>query len=154
MLLTTAALGIICLIYAFTVDIMSDITKPTPTRAAVVLGIGIALVLTGIGAAHAAEWTSSDTKREFAFQGLWAIDALQTRNIAAHPDKWREQNNYLGAHPTIGAVDRYFIAGSVLHAGVSYLLPEKYRAPFQYVTIGIETGYVANNLSLGIGAKF
>jgi hypothetical protein len=103
--------------------------------------------------ALADKWTPSDTKREFAFQGLLTIDALQTRNIARHPDKWGEQNNYLGAHPTVGAVDRYFIVGSVLHASVSYLLPEKYRAPFQYVAIGIETGYVASNLSLGIGAK-
>jgi len=100
------------------------------------------------------EWTSADTKREATFQTLWAIDALQTRNIAAHPDQWYEQNNYLGSHPTIGAVNRYFLVGSALHAGIAYLLPEKYRAPFQYGTIAIEVGYVAHNFSLGVQAKF
>ena len=97
------------------------------------------------------EWTSADTKREVAFQALLAIDFAQTRNISAHPDQWYEQNNYLGSHPTIGAVNRYFLVGSVLHAGIAYLLPEKYRAPFQLVTIGIEVGATVHNYSIGVG---
>jgi len=104
--------------------------------------------------AFADPWTTGDTGREATFQTLLAIDALQTRNIAAHPDQWYEQNNYLGSHPTIGAVNRYFLVGSLLHFGVSKLLPEKYRAPFQYGTIAIEVGYVAHNYSIGISAKF
>ena len=100
------------------------------------------------------EWTSADTKREVAFQALWAIDFAQTRNISAHPDQWDEQNNYLGSHPTTGAVNRYFLVGSILHFGVAKLLPEKYRAPFQYGTIAIEVGYVAHNYSIGISARF
>ena len=100
------------------------------------------------------EWSTGDTKREVSFQTLWLIDYAQTRNIAANPYKWYEQNNYLGAHPTTGAVNRYFLVGSILHFGVSKLLPEKYRAPFQYGTIAIEVGYVAHNYSIGISAKF
>jgi len=100
------------------------------------------------------EWKSVDTKREVGFQVLWLIDYAQTRNIAAHPDQWHEENSYLGLHPTIGAVNRYFLVGSVLHAGIAYMLPEKYRAPFQYGTIAVEVGYVAHNYSIGISAKF
>ena len=100
------------------------------------------------------EWTSVDTKREVAFQTLWAIDFAQTRNIAEHPDRWHEENSYLGLHPTIGAVNRYFLAGSILHIGVSNLLNEKYRKPFQYGTIAIEVGIVHRNRMLGISARF
>ena len=114
----------------------------------------LALLLLVSSSAFADEWSTGDTYREATFQTLWAIDALQTHTIAENPDQWNEENSYLGLHPTIGAVNRYFLVGSVLHAGIAYLLPEKYRAPFQYVTIGSEVGYVAHNYSIGISAKF
>ena len=104
--------------------------------------------------AFADPWTTGDTGREATFQTLWAIDALQTHTIAENPDQWHEENSYLGLHPTIGAVNRYFLVGSVLHAGIAYMLPEKYRAPFQYGTIAVEVGYVAHNYSIGISMKF
>lgn len=96
-------------------------------------------------------WSTGDTWREVSFQGLLAIDALQTRKIAENPTQWHEQNNLLGIHPTVGAVNRYFIVGAVLHGAISYSLPEKYRSAFQYVLIGVEVGAIANNLSVGIG---
>jgi len=114
----------------------------------------IALLLLVSSSAFADDWTAGDTWREATFQTLWAIDALQTHTIAENPDQWHEENSYLGLHPAIGAVNRYFLVGSVLHAGIAYLLPEKYRAPFQYVTIGSEVGYVAHNFSIGVNAKF
>jgi len=114
----------------------------------------IALLLLVSSSAFADEWSTGDTYREATFQTLWAIDALQTHTIAENPDQWHEENSYLGLHPTIGAVNRYFLVGSVLHFGVAKLLPEKYRAPFQYGTIAIEVGYVAHNYSIGVQAKF
>jgi len=115
--------------------------------------------------AFADEWSTGDTWREVSFQGLWLIDALQTHKITESASACNlgesnqvqgcsylhEQNNYLGLHPTIGAINRYFLVGSALHAGIAYILPEKYRAPFQLVTIGVEVGDVGNNISLGIG---
>jgi len=103
---------------------------------------------------HADEWTTADTYREATYQTLQAIDWGQTRNIAEHQSTWYEQNNYLGTHPEMGAVNRYFIAGAALHAAISYVLPESMRAPFQYATIGIEAGCVAHNYSLRIGVRF
>ena len=176
MLTTSIVIGLIALLYAFWVDVHSDGDR-SPTRAAVALGAGLAIVLAGITLAHAADftfdepksnWSTGDTWREVGFQGLWAIDLLQTHQIVEHPitsvvknpngsetiNGIHETNYILGQHPSMAAVNRYFIAGAALHAGISYLLPEKYRAPFQYVTIGIEGGYVANNLSLGIGVGF
>lgn len=123
---------------------------------------------------HAEDWSTSDTKREVVYQIIQDMDWIQTRNIAKTTLVWvkkpillvrgepmyvsypanihlySEENNMLGAHPTLGAVNRYFLATSVLHMGISYMLPEEYRAPFQYVTIGIETGYVAHNYSIGL----
>jgi len=40
------------------------------------------------------------------------------------------------------------------HYFISEALPEKYRAPFQWVTIGIEGGAVVHNFSIGISAGF
>lgn len=127
-----------------------------------------ALLLLVSISAQADDWSTGDTYRESAFQTLLALDFLQTRNISKssnycgvgkqneHPNCHyvQEMNNYLGACPTLGAINRYFLVGSALHAGIAYLLPEKYRAPFQYVTIGVEAGYVAHNFSIGIGVKF
>jgi len=133
------------------------------------------LLLAFVPTVHAAEWTSDDTNREVAYQVIQDIDWLQTRNIAKSPcfvlvkhhfgpygqyyyDKVPgpiyEQNNYLGPHPSMGAVNRYFLVMSVVHLGISYLLPREYRAPFQYITIGMESGYVAHNLSVGIHITF
>ncbi len=125
------------------------------------------LLLIFCGPVHADEWTSGDTWREAAFQSLWAIDLLQTHQIVKNETPVItystvggivykttsynfEQNPLLGSNPTMGAVNRFFLAGSVLHAGISALLPAKYRPPFQYLTIVIEARTVAHNLSIGL----
>lgn len=58
MLTLTIFLGLACLIYAFVTDLRGD-GLHTPIRSAVALGIGLAIVLAGIGAAHAAEVEAS-----------------------------------------------------------------------------------------------
>ena len=119
----------------------------------VVLLVILSAVFGYVASAHADEWTTADTYREATFQTLWIVDALQTHTIAENADCWHEKNKYLGTHPTVGAVNRYFLVGALVHAGVSYLLPKSFREPFQYVTIGIEVGYVENNFSIGIRAQ-
>ena len=103
--------------------------------------------------AHADEWTSADTYREVAYQSLAAVDWLQTRSIAKDPAQWCEQNTYLGKHPSVQSVNRYFALTGLAHVAISKMLPEKYRAPFQYVSIGVEVGAVAHNFSIGIECK-
>ena len=95
-------------------------------------------------------WTSGDVGRESVYQVLHAVDYLQTREIARHPEKYYERNPILGNHPSEGNVALYFAATSLLHLGVAYALPRGLREPFQYVTILIPAGMVAHNFGLGI----
>lgn len=113
--------------------------------------------------ARADEWRTSDTVREGIGLSLLAVDWGQTRTIARNPQLYYEQNRFLGDHPSVAAVDKYFIGMMVLHPIVSVLLPTDAhigsmhfdpRAAWQYVTIGIEAGAVANNYSIGIRATW
>lgn len=113
----------------------------------------IALLLVS-SSAFADEWTRTDTYREATYLMLHTMDWAQTRNIARNPDRWREQNYFLGKHPSVSQVDQYFIATGTLQFAVAYYLPAEYRKAFQYVTIGIEGGAVAHNFSIGVGIKF
>lgn len=116
------------------------------------LKFAIILLIT-TSSAYADEWTSTDTKREVAYQSLAVVDWLQTRNIARNPDYW-EQNVLLGNHPSVARVNQYFALTGIAHYFISEALPEKYRAPFQYISIGVEIGAVAHNFSIGITVKF
>ena len=101
---------------------------------------------------YADNWTSSDTKREIAYQTLAAVDWLQTRNIARNP-AYHEQNAVLGLHPSIGQVNNYFLITGLAHYLIADYLTE-WRRPFQWVTVGIEFGAIAHNFSIGISARF
>ncbi|MFZ2540349.1 MAG: hypothetical protein WAW75_01095 [Gallionella sp.] len=113
----------------------------------------LALLLVSTSA-FADEWTSADSKREAVYLTLHTLDWAQTRNIARNPDKWHEQNNILGKHPSVPQVDRYFIATAALQFAVAYYLPAEYRKAFQYLSIGHDAGFVAHNFSIGIGVRF
>ena len=99
-------------------------------------------------------WTPADTRREWGYQGIQAIDYLQTMNIARHPDQWHEYNIILGPHPSQRRVTAYFVSTAALHYTISRALTEEYRADWQNITIGFETGVVARNFSLGIRVGF
>lgn len=101
------------------------------------------------------EWTDADTAREATFQTLATIDWLQTRNIARNPEVyWEQYNAVLGNHPSIGQVNNTFAVWMIGHYLVSKYLPQEFRAPFQYVTIGVEVGDVVHNFSIGLSAHF
>jgi len=100
------------------------------------------------------DWTDADTKREAVFIAMDAIDWAQTRNIARNQNKWREQNDILGSHPRNGKVDAYFATTILAHAAIALVLPTEYRKAFQYITIGVEIGWIQHNYSIGIDAKF
>ncbi|HET8689056.1 MAG TPA: hypothetical protein VFM18_20795 [Methanosarcina sp.] len=104
--------------------------------------------------AMADEWTQADATREAVYLAVDIIDWAQTRNIARNPNKWYEQNNILGNHPSVEKVDAYFATMALAHIAISYALPSEYRRTFQYITIGIEIGYIHHNYSMGINAKF
>jgi hypothetical protein len=110
------------------------------------------LLLLFCSTAYADDWSRADTYREATYLTLHTIDWAQTREIARNPNYY-EQNMYLGKHPSIREVDRYFAAMALAHIGVAYILPSEWRTPFQYVTIGVEVGAVVHNYSIGINIK-
>lgn len=114
----------------------------------------ILAVLLVSSSAFADEWTRTDTYREAAYLTLHTVDWAQTRNIARNPEQWREQNYFLGKHPSVSQVDQYFIATGALQFAVAYYLPAEYRKAFQYVSISVEGGAVAHNFRLGVSARF
>ena len=120
--------------------------------------VGIIVVLVVMNTvAFADNWTRQNTYRELAFQGLLVIDYLQTRTVVKNPDKYSERNPIMGEHPSQQSVDIYMASCAIIHPIISYLLPVKSdkwkwvnRENWQYVTIGIETVAIGNNLRIGI----
>jgi len=97
------------------------------------------------------DWTKADVYRQATWTALHGADWLQTRQIAQHPDQYRETNPILGSHPSLASVDLYMGAWMVIHPLISDVLPPEYRKYWQYISIGVTGGCVLNNLSIGIG---
>lgn len=101
-----------------------------------------------------ANWNKSDTIREVVWQGIHVIDWGQTLEVARHPEKYHELNPILGRHPSVGRVNVYMGLSAVGHIVISYILPEKARSYWQYVSIGVSGACVVNNFNIGLGIKF
>lgn len=56
------------------------------------------------------------------------IDWLQTRYIAKHPEKYSELNVILGPHPSVVAVNIYFMICIAIIGAVAYFATEPYGA--------------------------
>jgi len=75
------------------------------------------------------------------------VDLLQTRYISKHPEKFYEINILLGNHPSIFAVNTYFIlwfigVGVLYYFGLVYIL----------AAVAVMELYVtARNYKLGVG---
>ena len=106
--------------------------------------------------AFADNWTTADTYREVAFQTLNVIDWGQTRYIAQNPNKYYEHDysGLIGSNPTTGRIDAFMVESAVLHFIVAYYLPESWRTPFQYLTIGGKLNATIGNASIGIQMSF
>jgi len=120
--------------------------------------------------AQAGNWSTENTIAETTWQAINVIDWGQTldiaykcrsvtqfRNEAGATYKYErivERNGLLPKCPTFSQVNKYFIIGAALHFGASYALPGKYRAGFQWVTIGVGLAFVNNNMQLGLDVKF
>jgi len=95
--------------------------------------------------------------------GLLAVDYGQTLGATQSEyyqgnNTWTaghdEMNPLLGRHPSKVRMGEYFIGSALLALGIAYLLPEKYRAPFQHLFIGFEGAAVARNFSVGAKLEF
>ena len=82
---------------------------------------------------------------------LFIADWSQTRAIAAHPQRFREQNILLGEHPSIGAVNSHFIGALLINNALYYALPtENGKRAWSLIVVGVEGERVANNARIGI----
>ena len=79
------------------------------------------------------------------------VDMLQTREIQSNP-------NYTEVNPLIGDSDTeiagYFVAKSILHYGITRIIPEKYRTGWLTISIVPSIVAVGNNHSIGVDMKF
>ena len=115
-----------------------------------------ALILLGLcsqSVAQADTWSCDDTTREAIYLTLHVVDWGQTRDIVQRDDIF-ETNPILGTDPTTSEVNRYFILTGLLHAGVSYALPSKYRKYWQNITIAVQATVVGRNAQLGLNVEF
>lgn len=101
-------------------------------------------------------WDNWDTAMEVAYFVSHAADWGQTRSIAGQcqDGTYYETNPILGECPTVQTVNAYFLGTALLHAGVSYVLPKKYRRIFQTATFAAQLGVVSSNASIGIKMQF
>ncbi len=101
-----------------------------------------------------AEWTKKDTAFQLTYTAVHLADWGQTLDIARNPDSYYEINPIVGKHPSVGRVNTYMALSLIVHTGISYLLPSKYRRWWQIGTIGVTTSLVIHNNSVGLKVRF
>lgn len=101
-------------------------------------------------------WTGWDSTMEVTYFLTHLADWGQTLDMASRcsTGSHYEANPILGTCPSGQKVNAYFLGTALLHAGVAYMLPKKYRRLFQSATIATQLGVVANNTSVGVKIKF
>ena len=115
----------------------------------------IILCLIPAVATAADPWSRRDVALQATYFLFHALDWGQTRQIARAPDRyWEACNPLLGSHPSQGRVDAYFTLSTLAHAGITHLLPSRYRPYWQGITIGVSGYCVGRNLSIGLGVRW
>jgi hypothetical protein len=99
--------------------------------------------------AHAEEWSPVSLGLAATSVALHLVDWGQTQTIAKRPDLWKEKNAFLGEHPTLAEVNRYFIGYGLLVAAAAHFFPE-YRNAILGIHIGMHGSASLNNFRLGI----
>ena len=98
------------------------------------------------------KWTTQNTVLEIVYQTAAFVDWKQTRALESFGHS--ETNPLLGAHPSAGKVNAYFIGCAIGHLLIAYLLPEKWRLAFQAASVFIEIDVVRHNYGVGIRVSF
>lgn len=124
----------------------------------------IPLLLLSAGCAAADHtWTKENRSLQAARLAVLGVDWAQTRDIAAHPEKFTEQNYFLGGHPSEGQVDAYFAALALLDTGIAMAIPSEVvfkgvelhpRRYWQLWWTVINLSVVYDNWRMGVGLKF
>ena len=105
------------------------------------------------GCSHS-PWSKKNTILEITQQSILLIDLNQTLQIIDDPRRY-ETNVVLGEHPSKDQVIGYFVLSGLIHAGISYVLPEPLRTGWQTSTIIVTLPCVIHNkFTIGLGIKF
>lgn len=141
-------------------------------RTFTLVGIAIILLLLVFGAtrahaderdadsAHYGNFFSTMPKSEWIFDAALAADMFTTLDIKHQRNAdgtWNceEKNGLLGTHPNDARVIGYMATVATLHALVTYEMvsndvPPSVVRVWNYISIGVETGYAAHNISIGL----
>lgn len=99
---------------------------------------------------HAARADES-TALKVAGNLLLLADWNQTRQIARHPELYRENNPILGRHPSTRRVDIYFAGAIIGLNALDWVMPEALSDGLWFGVIVIEG--IATQRNLGIGLR-
>lgn len=100
------------------------------------------------------DWDKTDYALGAAALAVTAVDWGQTRYIARHPARFQETNAILGPHPSLGAVNTYFISAIALGAVIAHHLPRQQRKWFLGGIAVVEIVVTHRNYRLGVGMDF
>jgi len=103
---------------------------------------------------HTDPWTKQDKILEGTYLTLHTMDWMQTRSTDWKNSSLEEKNPILGESPSKTKTDVYFLVTGLLHVGITYVIPQKYRPYWQALTIGVEATTVGNNFSVGMRLGF
>lgn len=121
----------------------------TPSLKSLVIGV-ICLWITSVQA----QWTQEQKVLGAVSAGLMLIDYGQTRFIAKNTWTQHESNPMLGRYPSMGRVNRHFLAASLASYLVADFLPSEQRTWFLGGLAVVQLGVVAHNYSIGINTSF
>lgn len=115
----------------------------------------IGLLLSGCSGTGMLANTEPLSKTERAgvitYNVLSAIDMLQTREIQSNPN-FVELNNLIGDSDS--EIVGYFVTKSILHYGITRIIPPKYRGIWLTASIVPSIYVVGHNKSIGVKMKF
>ena len=97
-------------------------------------------------------------KLEYVYFAAEAADCSTTLDIKNHPG-FIEENPLLGYNPSDGKIIGYCAGAALIHSAITYELvdqgvPRAIVNVWEYVSIGVESGFAIHNYSLGLRFKF
>jgi hypothetical protein len=100
------------------------------------------------------EWSNRDYALQATWTALHIIDWGQTLDIAKDPDKFHENNPFIGKYPSVGRVNAIMAISTIVNPLVVHILPSKWRPYFQGLSMAITGTCVVNNYNLGLKVNF
>jgi len=112
-------------------------------------------LLAPLGAAQAADdWTVEERMTFTASSVLLVADWAQTRQIARNAQMYRETNPIIGAHPSMGRVNAYFLSALLLNYAIGSSLDRGWRTAWFIGVQSVEASVVQRNLNIGLTLSF